>query len=73
MITNDEQLLARARQFDPGALRAIHERFYEPVARYIQFKVGDFQTVEDLTGEVFVRVLGGLQRGQITSRFRSHL
>ncbi len=64
MITTDEQLLARAKQLDPDAMRAIHERFYEPVARYIQFKVGDYQTVEDLTGEVFVRVLEGLKKGQ---------
>ena len=63
MMTNDEQLLAKAKQLDPAALRALHERFYEPVARYIQFKVGDPHTVEDLSGEVFVRVLEGLKRG----------
>jgi RNA polymerase sigma-70 factor (ECF subfamily) len=61
---NDEQLLIRAKQLDPAALRALHQRFYEPVARYIQFKVGDPPTVEDLSGEVFVRVLEGLKRGQ---------
>jgi len=63
-MTNDEQLLAKAKQLDPAALQALHERFYEPVARYIQFKVGDPQTVEDLSGEVFVRVLEGLKKGQ---------
>jgi RNA polymerase sigma-70 factor (ECF subfamily) len=62
-MINDEQLLAQAKQLDPAALRALHQRFYEPVARYIQFKVGDRQTVEDLSGEVFVRVLEGLKRG----------
>jgi RNA polymerase sigma-70 factor (ECF subfamily) len=64
MITSDEQLLTQAKQLDPAALRALHQRFYEPVARYIQFKVGDPHTVEDLCGEVFVRVLQGLKRGQ---------
>jgi len=63
MITNDDQLLVRAKQLDPTALQALHERFYEPVARYIQFKVGDLHTVEDLSGEVFVRALEGLRRG----------
>jgi RNA polymerase sigma-70 factor (ECF subfamily) len=63
-MSNDEQLLARAKQLDPIALRALHQRFYEPVARYIQFKVGNQQTVEDLSGEVFVRVLEGLKRGK---------
>ena len=64
MMTNDEQLLARAKQLDPVALQALHQRFYEPVARYIQFKVSDLHTTEDLSGEVFVRVLEGLKRGR---------
>ena len=61
---NDEQLLAQAKKLDPAALQALHQRFYESVARYIQFKVGHPQTVEDLSGEVFVRVLEGLKRGR---------
>ncbi len=63
-MTTDQQLLVQAQQLDPAALRALHQRFYEPVARYVQFKVGDPHMVEDLTGEVFVRVLQGLKRGQ---------
>lgn len=63
-MMTDEQLLAQAKQLEPAALRALHEQFYESVARYIQFKVGNFQTVEDLSGEVFVRVIEGLRKGQ---------
>ncbi|MFQ5612127.1 MAG: sigma-70 family RNA polymerase sigma factor [Anaerolineae bacterium] len=63
-MTDEAQLLGRARQLDPTALQALHRRYYEPVARYIRFKVGDPHTAEDLSGEVFVRVLEGLRRGQ---------
>lgn len=63
-MSNDSQLLAQARQLDPTALRVLHQRFYGMVARYVQFKVGDPQTVEDLTGEVFVRIIEGLKRGK---------
>lgn len=63
-MNHDEQLLAQAKQLDPAALQLLHHRYYEPVARYIKFKVGDSQTVEDLSGEVFVRVIQGLKRGQ---------
>lgn len=63
-MTNDVQLLARAQQLDPAALRALHQEFYELVARYIQFKVNDPHLVEDLSGEVFVRIIDGLRRGQ---------
>ena len=61
---NDEHLLVKAKQLDPAALREIHHRYYEAVARYVQFKVGDPQTVEDLCGEVFVRVIEALKRGR---------
>ena len=58
------QLLEQARRFDPEALRALHNQFYEPVYRYIHFKVGDPHASEDLTSEVFVRVLEALKRGK---------
>ena len=64
MKMNDEQLLVKAQQLDQDALRTLHERYYEVVARYIQFKVGDPHTVEDLSGEVFVRIIEGLKKGQ---------
>lgn len=64
MMITDEQLLIKAKQLDPSALQSLHQRFYEPVARYIQFKVGDPHLVEDLSSEVFVRVIQGLKRGQ---------
>ncbi|GAB4453240.1 MAG: sigma-70 family RNA polymerase sigma factor [Anaerolineae bacterium] len=63
MTFTDEQLLKQAQQLNPDALRSLHHRFYEPVARYISFKVGDPQVVEDLSSEVFLRVIEGLKRG----------
>ncbi|RME73696.1 MAG: sigma-70 family RNA polymerase sigma factor [Chloroflexi bacterium] len=64
MDLNNEQWLIQAQQLDPTALKMLHAQFYGPVARYIRFKVSDPQTAEDLTGEVFVRMLEGLKRGQ---------
>lgn len=64
MTFTDEQLLAQAQKLDPDALRHLHQRFYEPVTRYISFKVGDPHTIEDLSAEVFVRIIEGLKRGK---------
>ena len=61
---DDAQLLNRAKELDPVALRALHQAFYPMVARYIQYKVGDPRTAEDLCGEVFVRLLEALRRGK---------
>jgi hypothetical protein len=57
MDVGDAQLLEQARRFDPDALRALHNRFYEAVYRYVHFKVRDPQASEDLASEVFVPVL----------------
>lgn len=64
-MNGDARLLEQARRFDPDALRTLHERFYEPVYRYIRIKVSDSFASQDLTSEVFVRMLEALKRGKI--------
>ncbi len=52
-----------ARNGDAGALAQICERLYPRIYRYLSYKVDDSRDAEDLAGEVFVRMLGGI-RGQ---------
>lgn len=54
-------LLARARTLDPEALAQIHDTYYTPIFRYVTFRVNDRQTAEDLTSEVFTRLLSALR------------
>ena len=54
-------LLARARALEDEALAEIHETYYEPIFRYIVFRVSNQQIAEDLTSEVFVRLLSALR------------
>jgi RNA polymerase sigma-70 factor, ECF subfamily len=54
-------LLARARRLDPAALAQIHDTYYTPVFRYVALRVADQQTAEDLTSEVFIRLLSALR------------
>lgn len=60
---NQEELilLNRARSLEQEALTEIHERYYTPIYRYISFRVSEPQTVEDLTSEVFLRLLSALR------------
>ncbi len=53
-------LLSRARAFDQEALGQIHDLYYDAIFRYVSFRVGNVQTVEDLTSEVFTRFLSSL-------------
>ncbi|GAB4282298.1 MAG: sigma-70 family RNA polymerase sigma factor [Candidatus Promineifilaceae bacterium] len=54
-------LLHRAKQLDEDALTEIHERYYVSIYRYIAFRVNDRQTAEDLTSDVFVRLLTAIR------------
>lgn len=60
-----EPLLERARKLDSQALAEIYERYAEPIYRYLFRYLGDAAHAEDLTGEVFLRLLQALrtQRG----------
>jgi RNA polymerase sigma-70 factor (ECF subfamily) len=59
-VQDELTLLARARQLDPEALAHIHETYYASIFRYVAFRVGDHTTAEDLTSEVFTRLLTAL-------------
>lgn len=54
-------LLNRARAYDAEALGEIHDRYYQPVYRYLSFRVADAATAEDLTSEVFTRFLAAIR------------
>jgi RNA polymerase sigma-70 factor (ECF subfamily) len=60
-VQDELALLARARRLDSDALAEIHDTYYAPIFRYIAFRVGDRATAEDLTSEVFTRLLGALR------------
>ncbi len=63
MQDDKQALLAAARQRDPDALARIHETYYRSLFGYIAYRVGDAMVAEDLTSEVFMRLLDALQRG----------
>ena len=54
----DLQLLKKAKQNDMQALAQIHDRFYQPLWRYVNYRIGDSQVCEDIVSEVFVRFIG---------------
>lgn len=60
-MQDELRLLARARALDQEALTQIHDTYYGPLFRYIILKVGDRETAEDLTSEVFLRLLRALR------------
>jgi RNA polymerase sigma-70 factor (ECF subfamily) len=60
-VQDELALLSRARAFDQEALTQIHDLYYDAIFRYVSFRVGNAQSVEDLTSEVFTRFLRSLK------------
>ncbi len=52
------------KRLDSESLTRLYDENYDLVYRTIAFRVGDPQTVEDLTSEVFTRLLTALRRGR---------
>jgi RNA polymerase sigma-70 factor (ECF subfamily) len=68
LATNDSLLLERAREYDAQALAEIYDRYAESIYRYAYRFVGDADLAEDLTSEVFCKLLQvlGTSRGPRT-------
>ncbi len=60
---NDEsRLIERAKRREPAALSELYQRHVDAIYRYIYYRVGDGATAEDLTAEVFMRVVESIDR-----------
>jgi RNA polymerase sigma-70 factor (ECF subfamily) len=53
----DSQLLELAREYDSQALAEIYDRYAESIYRYLYRYLGDAEQAEDLTSEVFMKLL----------------
>jgi len=60
-VTNDRALLKRAKAYDPAALGELYDRYAQKMYAYIYRRVGDAALAEDLTSELFLRVLNAIQ------------
>jgi RNA polymerase sigma-70 factor (ECF subfamily) len=60
LTTPESQLLAKAREYDAQSLAQIHDQYAEPVYRFLYRYTGDAAQAEDLTSEVFLKLLRSL-------------
>ncbi len=55
--TNPFELVRQAQKGSNDALAALYERYRLSVFRYLYYRVGDQQVAEDLTADVFLRMI----------------
>jgi len=68
-VDDEKYELDGLRKMDPQALTWIHQRYYPEVYRYVLYRVGDDHVAEDITSEVFLRLLEASRskKGPLTS------
>lgn len=66
-VTAEAALLRRAKAYDPEALADLYDRYAPRMYAYIYRRVGDAALAEDLTSELFVRVLRAIQSNRAWS------
>lgn len=57
---DERQLIAQARAGDPSAVSALYEAYHQAIFQYISYRVETRMAAEDLTAEVFLRMVRGL-------------
>jgi len=62
MSRDEARLIQRAKEGDPAAFAEIYDQQQPAIYRYIFYRVGDVATAEDLTSEVFVRLVEKVDR-----------
>ncbi len=62
MARDEAVLVARAVGGDGPALGQLYDQFHERIFRYLLARSGRIEEAEDLTGEVFLRVVRNIQR-----------
>lgn len=58
----EAHLIQRARAGDRDAIAALYRTYVQAVYRYVSYRVPDDATADDLTAEVFLRMVEGLPR-----------
>ncbi len=62
------QLLRAAQQYDDTALARIYHLYADRIFRYVFFRIGERNRAEELTGEVFVRLIESVGNFRIGPR-----
>ncbi|MFQ6099926.1 MAG: RNA polymerase sigma factor [Anaerolineae bacterium] len=62
MSEDEARLIQRAKKGDPTAFAEIYDRHQPAIYRYIFYQVDDAATAEDLTSEVFARLVEKIDR-----------
>lgn len=56
----DQVLIQRGQQGDRAAIAQLYRRYVQAIGRYVMYRIADDAVVEDITADVFLRMVEGL-------------
>jgi RNA polymerase sigma-70 factor (ECF subfamily) len=68
MVDDEVQLIRLAQQGDAEACACLYDRHYDAVYRYCYYRLADVELAQDVTADVFVRMVEKLDCFQIRGR-----
>ena len=68
VIEDESRLIQLAKQGDADAFGVLYDRHYDAVYRYCYYRVSDVTLAQDLTSEVFVRMVDKLDTYRVRGR-----
>lgn len=63
-VFDERSALEGLRKLDSQAIGAIYDKYFPEIYRYIRYRIGDDSVAEDITSDVFVRLLEAAQKNQ---------
>jgi RNA polymerase sigma-70 factor (ECF subfamily) len=63
-MRQENQTMHGLRKLDPKTIGAIYDQYFPEVYRYVRYRINDEVLAEDITSEVFVRLLEAVRKGQ---------
>jgi len=61
-----DQIIRRAQKGDSSAVATLYETYAQMIYRYVSYRISNISDVEDLTAEVFVKMVEGLPSYRLT-------
>jgi RNA polymerase sigma-70 factor (ECF subfamily) len=63
-VTDERSLLERIQQHDQQALAEVHDRYFDRIYQYLNYRLGEPEAAADLAGEVFLALVKALKVGK---------
>lgn len=60
-IAEEDALLEQARAGNRQAVASIYEHYFSPIYQYVRLRVGDLHTADDITSQVFAKLIVSLR------------